>query len=277
MIRNSIAIQEGTNIDNPNISFYHGGSSQDPGAFFSIPGDTWLWTGHGTVVNGNLLIFLFEQTSTQEGLGFKSVGWYLAVIENPEYPPAEWKVNYFKGVRPNEILIGSSAVLKDDRYVYAYGEREPSTHEVYLIRFRADQLQAGDFSSMEWWDQGSWKSNWENVSDRAILFYGQTEFSVHFDTGLDKYIQIQTMDFGQSQLGFRHAPRPEGPWSEPVIFYSPQYEDNQEFGYSANAHPEIEAEGIIITYNINNFDFAKLVTNEQIYFPRIIQLKFTAL
>ena len=43
--------------------------------------------------------------------------------------------------------------------------------------------------------------------------------------------------------------------------------------YTANAHPELESDGLIITYNINNGDFGRLISNEEIYFPKIINLK----
>ena len=108
----------------------------------------------------------------------------------------------------------------------------------------------------------------------APLFEGQTEFSVHYQPDLDQYVQIQTYGFGHASIGYRLADQPEGPWSVPVIFYKPHLEDQQEFVYSANAHPELITEGILITYNINNFNFGKLVNNEDIYFPEFISVKF---
>ena len=87
-------------------------------------------------------------------------------------------------------------------------------------------------------------------------------------------MQIQSFGFGHAELGYRLAAQPQGPWSEPVIFYKPVYVDEQEFMYSARAHPEQTKEGVLITYNINNFDFGKLVHNEEIYFPRLIKLEF---
>jgi len=273
MINNSIAIQEGNGPGKSNISFYRKGKTKKPKAFFELPGKTWFWTGHGTMLNGKLVIFLFEEKATNEGLGFESVGWYVAIIDNPNDNPELWKINYKKGPETFGIIVGSSAVLKDSKYVYAFGVKEPGTHETYLLRFEKDQLAKGDLLGMEWWINNSWTKNVLEEPKLAVLFSGQTEFSVHFDNQLEKYIQIQTYGFGHSSLGYRVADRLQGPWSEPVIFYTPQLKNEKEFSYTARAHPELKADGLLITYNVNNFDFGQLVNDETIYFPKIVTLK----
>jgi len=80
---------------------------------------------------------------------------------------------------------------------------------------------------------------------------------------------------GHASIGYRLAERPEGPWSEPIIFYKPHLKSQKDFIYSANAHPEITADGILITYNINNSDFDELIKNEEIYFPKLIKIKLS--
>ena len=274
MIRNSIAIQNGLDIEKATIKFYYKGSRKKPNDFFNLPGDTWLWCGHGMLVKDNLIIFLFEEESTSEGLGFRAVGWYMVIIDNPYEDPLSWDIEYFKGPEPSDILTGSSAILRDSRYLYAYGVKEPGTHEVYLIRFEIEQLLSGNFLSMAWWAADQWVSNRGEAPEGAVLFKGQTEFSVHYQKEIEKYMQVQTFGFGKAKLGYRLANLPQGPWSDQVLFYEPNLEDHQEFVYSANAHPELMAEGVLITYNVNNFDFGKLINNESIYFPRFILLKF---
>jgi hypothetical protein len=190
-------------------------------------------------VKDKLVIFLSELKGTNEGLGFQAVGWHLAVVKNPTDDPLSWEIDYFKGPDPSRILVGSSAVLRDDHFIYAYGAKEPSTHKVYLIRFEIDQLLLGNFSSMTWWSSDHWVKNKGLEPENAVLFTGQTEFSVHYQKEIDSYIQIQSYGFGQAELGLRLASQLQGPWSEPVIFYKPEFVDEQEFMYSANAHPEI--------------------------------------
>jgi hypothetical protein len=105
MINNSIAIQDGNDIGKSNISFYWKSNMKKPKAFFELPGKTWFWTGHGTIVNGKLVIFLFEEKATNEGLGFESVGWYVAIIDNPNENPELWKINYKKGPEYLVLLL----------------------------------------------------------------------------------------------------------------------------------------------------------------------------
>jgi len=271
MIRNSIAIQYSDSA-NAKLNFYYKGSSRKPDDFFKIPGKNWFWTGHGTMLKNKLLIFLMEQTATNTGMGFEAVGWYLAIIDNPNDSPADWKINYFKGPETFGVIVGSSAALSDENYLYAFGVKEPATHETYLLRFEISKIIDGDLSSPEWWVNNTWSRTLTEEPKSSLLFIGQTEFSVHYDPKLRQFIQIQTFGFGKASLGYRMADQLTGPWSEPVMFFKPVLKDEKEFVYTANAHPEIRSNEILVTYNINNGDFGKLLNNEDIYFPKIIKV-----
>lgn len=274
MINNTIAIQNGIDPLNSVVTFYRKGDSKKPRAFFEVPGETWFWTGHGTMLNDKLVVFLLEEKSTNTGLGFETVGWWIAVVENPYDSPELWKVKYTKGPDSFGIIVGSSAVLKDTGFVYAFGVKEPGTHDTYLLRFHKSQLENADLSGMEWWINDMWTRNVSEITEFEKLFSGQSEFSVHFDKKLAKYIQIQTVGFGHSPLGYRIADRLQGPWSELVTFYMPHFKNQKEFAYTARAHPELKSDGLLITYNVNNFDFHQLVKDESIYYPRFIKLNF---
>ena len=273
MIRNSIAIQQGLSFDPTKMSYYHQGKSSPPKSFFSIPAaDTWFWTGHGALIDGQLVIFLIEEKSTSEGLGFAAVGWYVALIANPNDPPLDWDITYIKGTDTGPLIVGSSAVFVDGEYVYAYAVSEPKTHEVYLARLSVKNIIHADVSKIEWWNNQTWGQSL--AQNTAPLFIGQTEFSVHFDPTLNQYIQIQTYGFGMASLGYRKANNPQGPWSQPIMFYHPKIKGHNLMIYSANAHPEFNTEdGILVTYNINNNDFDQLLLDQSIYFPRMIKLK----
>jgi len=271
MIRNSIAVQDSNSLSSE-LTYYFKGTKQKPDDFFQVPGKHWFWTGHGISLMNKLVVFLIEETSIHTGIGFEAVGWYVAVIDNPSDNPDKWIINYFKGPKTFGVIVGSSAVLQDDDFVYAFGVKEPATHETYLLRFEKGKLIEGDLSHLEWWVNNNWTGNIEEEPESSSLFTGQTEFSVHYDQKLKKFIQIQTYGFGKASIGYRLADRLYGPWSEPVIFYTPLLKEDKEFVYTANAHPEYRSDGIIITYNINNFDFGRLISNEEIYFPKIIEI-----
>ena len=272
MIRNSIAIQDSTSLFS-DLTFYFKGPNEQPEDFFPLPGDSWLWTGHGIMVNEKLVIFLIEEVEKDTGsFGFEAIGWYVAVIDNPNDNPDQWKIHYLKGTDTFGIIVGSSAVLKDEAYVYAFGEKEPSTHETYLLRIENDKLITGDFSNLQWWQDNRWTSEFHDKPEASVLFIGQTEFSVHYDKTLEKFVQIQTYGFGKASIGYRLADHPYGPWSEPVLFFTPEITDDTELVYTANSHPEFKSGGLIITYNVNSSDLSRLIINEDIYFPKIIEI-----
>ena len=271
MIRNSIAIQDSKALGEE-LAFYYGGTGRDPDDFFKAPGENWYWTGHGIMVKNKLLVFLMEETATDNGLGFEAVGWHVAIIENPTDRPDAWIINYYRGPDSFGVVVGSSAALQDRGHVYAFGVKEPDTHETYLLRFRKRQLVRGDLSGPEWWSQGSWTQELRAEPAGASLFTGQTEFSVHYDTKTKKYMQIQTHGYGSASLGYRLADRLTGPWSEPVLFYTPRLQGDSQLVYSANAHPELASDGLLVTYNVNDGHFESLLANEAIYFPRVIEL-----
>ncbi|MDN5213917.1 DUF4185 domain-containing protein [Fulvivirgaceae bacterium BMA12] len=273
MIRNSVAIQRGHNLETADLTFFYKGTNKEPKDFFNLPGDNWFWTGHGTMVNNKLIIFLFEERSTKTGIGFEAVGWHVAIVDNPKDAPNDWNINYFKGTDTFGVIVGSSAVLKSDQYIYAYGVKEPSKHRVYLLRFDSNKFMQGDFSNAHWWVDGSWKNKINKEPIESSLFWGQTEFSVHYDKKFDRYVQIQTFGHGKASIGYRLSKNPEGPWSDPVTLYTPALGHPKEFVYTANAHPELGSDsGLIVTYNVNNGILNELITNENIYFPRIVNL-----
>ncbi len=274
LIRNSIGIQEGHSLNGSKISFYYQGTPEKPKAFFELPGDTWLWTGHGILVKNKLILFLFEEKSLNTGIGFEAVNWYVAVIDNPLDDAVHWNIRYIRGPETLGVIVGSAAVLKDEEYVYAYGVKEPAGHEVYLLRFPIDQVITGDLSGIRWWNNNEWIRSEKAELTLSPLFTGQTEFSVHYQEDLHQYMEIQTYGWDKASIGYRLSERPEGPWSPPVIFYTPTLHDPQDFVYTANAHPEIVTDGLLITYNVNNHDFDELVKNEHLYFPQCLQLKF---
>ncbi len=272
MIRNSIAIQHGLSLDPSKISYHHQVQTAHPKSFFSIPGKNWFWTGHGALVGDQLVVFLIEEQSTDEGFGFEAVGWYIALISNPNDSPLDWSITYIKGADTGSLIVGSSAVFVAGDYIYAYAVSEPKTHEVYLARMPITDIIHADTSMIEWWNNQTWVQSL--VDDTAPLFIGQTEFSVHFDATLNQYIQIQTYGFGAASLGYRKANNPQGPWSQPIMFYHPKVKGHNLMIYSANAHPEFNTEdGILVTYNINNNDFDQLHLDQSIYFPRTLRFK----
>ena len=273
IIRNSLAIQDGNDLKHAPVRYYWDKSEKSPQSFFHIPGEFWFWTGHGVMIKDKLIIFLMKEKAVNTGLGFESCGWYAVLISNPNDDPSTWKMKYIEGNETFGSIVGSAAVLKDDKYLYAYGAVEPATHEVYLLRWTLEDAYAGNIATPQWWTDGKWAERKTKDPVPEPLFIGATEYSVHYDATLKKFIQVQSFGFGEAKIGIRMSDRLEGKWSEPLMVYTPPYTGiKKPFMYSAKSHPGMKSDGIYITYNINSFDFAELLENRDIYFPKFIKL-----
>lgn len=277
MIRNSVAIQEGYDINGASIHYYWERSGKEPRSFFPEQGENWYWTGHGAMVREKLILFLTKMKGVKTGLGFEAVGWVAVLVSNPQEEPSLWKMKYLEGVETFGTIVGSAAVLKDETYLYAFSVLEPGTHEAYLLRWKIADACSGNLASPEWWFKGQWAVRKTREPLPEALFIGGTEYSVHWDAALKKYLQIQSHGFGAGSIGIRMADHLQGPWTDLHLFYTPDYTGfTKPFMYAAKAHPELKSDGLVITYNVNSFDFGELVQNQDIYFPKFVEIKITA-
>ncbi|MBZ5856600.1 DUF4185 domain-containing protein [Flavihumibacter profundi] len=274
MIRNSIAVQKGYNIDSSPLTYFWSNLKNKPRDFFYLPGKDWFWIGHGSMIRDKLIVFLMKIHGVKTGLGFEVAGWSAALVDNPHDSPSHWKMKYIDGVETYGLVVGSAAVLKDDKYLYAFGAVEPATHEVYLLRWPIERAYAGKLTNPDWYIEGHWLKRNKKDPVPKPLFIGGTEFSIHYDKQLKKYIQVQSFGFGEASLGLRMADSLGGKWTEPYLFYQPKYPGiKQPFMYAAKAHPEQKGDGLCITYNVNSFDFNEVLSNQSIYFPKTLRIK----
>jgi hypothetical protein len=273
MVRNTVGVQDGYELTAP-VKYFWGAENKVRNSMFNATDKSWFWPGHGAVIDDRLVIFLFELKGVKTGLGFEAFNWQIALISNPKEAPDRWKIRYIDGPETFGVLAGSAAVLQDERYLYAFSAQGPSTNEAYLLRWRRESIYRGDLSNVEWWIDGRWSSRSTREPVPKPLFPAQTEFSVHWDAKIKKYVQVQSFGFGQASIGVRLANRLEGPWSEPTIIYKPDYTGISEpLMYSAKAHPELKnPNGVYVTYNMNA-DFGFVLKNQNVYFPKFLTLQ----
>lgn len=95
------------------------------------------------------------------------------------------------------------------------------------------------------------------------------EASVHRTTD-GGYLYLGTDAGGMGpDIICRYAKAPEGPWSEPVAVAKAPEHQGDIFAYNAKAHPELSGDGrLLISYNVNTSDLAKVVAEADIYRPR---------
>ena len=274
MVRNSIAIQTGYDPTTADIDFFWRKDNGSPSSFFSEDGELWLWPGHGIRLEDKLLIFMMVMSA--DGDWFKSAGWRAVMITNPDDEPASWKLNWLESPS-NEfnVVTGSGGVVKLDNEVFAFGSEEPGEHDIFLAKWPISQITEGDLSNPSWHTRNGWvmQNDLESTPD-PVFHNGQTEFTVHYEPALNKYVEIQTVGFGKSDIVFRTADSLIGSWSKVESFYRPQEYDWEDIMiYSAKAHPELSGADFVVTYCTNSFKFNTLVHDDRLYYPRFLKVE----
>lgn len=156
-----------------------------------------------------------------------------------------------------------------DGYIYVYGPRS-SIGGKELMAARVLPEHFNDFSQYRYWDGSGWSTA---IEDCAPITHGiSQEFSVSpLPNG--KFILVFQIN---SSVAIRIGDSPVGPFGlMEIIYNTPEVQLSPDIHvYNAKAHPHLSTpEKLLISYNVNTFDFAAHITNADIYRPRFIWLK----
>ncbi|HTF88935.1 MAG TPA: hypothetical protein VK843_11040 [Planctomycetota bacterium] len=271
MVRNSIAIQRGRDPSRAEIDFFW---KPGPASWLAEQGETWFWPQHGLRIPGGPLILFWSRlhATPGQGLGFMAEGWVCVAIDNPDESPEAWVPRRLEPGRfPAGILPAQGLMLEGDQ-VLGLAIREPGDHAGFGLRIVAAALARGDLEQLELWD-GHWTRASDCSAPRAILADAAPESSLHLDRKLGRYVHLRSLGFGATTLALETAEQWIGPWSAPVEVYRPPESDRSgAFVYAGKAHPELEGADIVATYASNSFDFATLVADASLYYPRFVRI-----
>jgi hypothetical protein len=277
MISNTVAIQQGYDPSTAAMRFYWR-TDQDGhvAAFFPDVGAERYWPGHGIRIRDRLILFLMRVRGVPTGLGFEVYDWDAVLVHNPDAEPSAWETSWLDTPENDlQVIVGSASVLVEDDVVYAYSSREPSSGDVYLVRWPAHSVYDGTLRDMEWWagDDGWIADGSASGRPTPVLRGGGTESTVHRDRAAGCYLQVQSVGFGQAVLSLRSATRLTGPWSSGVTVYRPPELDKPRIMiYQGKAHPYLTGADLILSYSTNSFDFQNLIDDTAIYYPRFVRL-----
>lgn len=281
MVKNTLAIQSGTGPNAP-IEFITGATENGkPTAFFTpADGEGWLWPLAAVRVDDRLVVFLAQLEKAGDGpFGFKAIGQWLGVVDNPDESPDEWRVKQhklpFAEFESDHTRSWGSAVLlqQDDLYVYGNAERGKGLGRKQLLIARMSANQTEDFKSWRFRTADGWI---EDPADAAPLADGlATEMSV---TPLSEggYALVYTENGIGDRIVGRFSAAPEGPWSDPILLYKcPEMKnDRGVFSYSAKAHAWAAGEDeLLISYCVNTWEFSRLFQDETVYRPKFVRVK----
>lgn len=278
MIRNSVAIQEGSDPSRSTVTFHWRRTpAGGPASFFPERDGAWYWPGHGIRLNGSLVVFLNRLLPSRSGLGFAPAGWGAVLVRNPDDDPSRWRMTWLRAPQnPLGVAIGSAGVVRVGPYVHAFSSLEPvSPHPMYLVRWRADDLARGELAKLEWWGgaEAGWLPDASRAPRQPVFLNGQTELSVHHDAARSGFLSFQTLGFGAADIAVRSAGELTGPWGGPHAFHRPpEYDREKIMIYSAKAHPQLRGADVVLTYCTNSFDFADQFADSLLYYPRFVRL-----
>jgi hypothetical protein len=279
MVRNSVAIQRGYDPSSADIRFYWTTRGGKPASFFAESGKVWHWPGHGIRLGDTLVIFLMKVRPIKTGFGFEVFGWAAVAVDNPDDEPSRWQVRRLETPDNNfGVIVGSASVLRVGDYVYAFGAEEPRNHNVFVVRWPVSDVINGDLMSPRWWagESAGWVAQ-SRLRERppAVFLGAQTEFTVHYESRLKRFVQIQTEGFGDAEMAVRWATEMTGPWSSKQKFYRPEEASRADaLIYAGKAHPTLTGAEMVLTYVVNSRDFGRLVNDESIYYPRFLKVRF---
>ena len=279
MVRNSIAIENGYNPSQSFINFYWPVLNKQPSEFVSDTGGAWFWPEDGVRLGDKLLLFFVQvrPDHRKDSLGFELFGWDGFLIDNPGAEPSTWVVHRLHLPRNSWHIIVGTVVLSGNGFVYAFGSQEPS-HDDYLLRWPLTAAMNGDLTSPEWWCGAGWGWITQNKITRKpapVIPNGSNEFSVQWDQQHRKFLDVESVGFGASDIAIRWADRLEGPWSQPVkVYHPPESNRPDAFVYAGKGHPELQGADVIITYAANSMKDKILAEDMSIYYPRFVRLNF---
>jgi hypothetical protein len=280
MLRNSMAVQEGADPSSATLRF-HWRTDRDgaPASFVPERGDRWHWPLHGIRRAEGLTLFLMrEREAPEQPLRFATEGWDAVRIANPDAEPGSWTLHWLDAFEaPFPVIVGA-AVMEARGHVLAYAVEEPGDHDVYLLRWTAEDFAAGRLTAATWWNgPAGWVPQHSLTHAPMPVFrHGASELSVSFHPELDRYVAIHSGAYGEDVIVMRTAPAPEGPWSAPAEAHRPpEAEQPGTAVYAAKAHPHLEGADLVVTYATNAHAPEALLDSPNLYYPRFVRIALT--
>ncbi len=284
LVNNSIGIQTGREPQTASVAFFYQTLPDGLPAPFMQPEDGlgWIWPFHAVRTPEGLYLFLvqLERAGHLPSFDFRLVSNWLAHVSNPDEPPGRWVISQRKIPWGNEGRHFGSSVLMEGGYCYIYGTLNESVRGLpgkHMILARAPAERIGDFNAWRFFSNGEWMAEVDRAS--PICENVASEFSVSFQSALNRYVLVYSEDGLSPNILTRLSPTPYGPWSRPTrVYRCPEARrDPRVFCYAAKAHPEISliAEELIITYVTNSLDIELIRSDASLYRPRFLRIRFT--
>lgn len=277
MIRNSIAIQKGSDPTKAGIHFYFRDSKGKPAPYFQLPHLGEVWPSMGILVRDKLFVFLMSVVTVKNDLGFHIGAWHCVSVMDRSPAPEAWAWRQVPPpASPSGLPLTLTFVFSEKRYVYGFLTHKTS-HDIYLCRWPIEDFFNERLLNPSWWrpSEKRWTTMKKLKKGAAILPIfrdGQMEFSIEWQPLLKQYMLVQSQGFGNAPIGIRRANKITGPWSPFTPLFSPPFSHWKNIvTYAAKSHPEQTGAPLIFTYAVNSLDFNELLSDNRIYFPYFLK------
>ena len=273
------------------VQFFWDDSGPEPAAIFtpntplSQP-DDWYWFSDGVIIGDkfHLLALRMKHTNGEPGWNFARAGMSLFTmpkggpytraaaveVDTPlAIPPS---VNYSgaffgAGIMANTLEAGAPA---PDGYVYVYGSQEDSLNKKLLVA-RVLPQHFENFSEYRFWDGGTWNTDINSCAEMSGRISNELSVTPIPD---GRYALIFSLDTMSNKVAMKTSLNPWGPFTNTEILWDiPTPTTPSVFTYNAKAHPHLSEPGeLLISYNVNAWDFWDHFRFADIYRPRFIKL-----
>jgi hypothetical protein len=188
---------------------------------------------------------------------FHTVGSSIAVLDGPLETPVRPEVGVLPDdptllFGPDEPLMGPAALIFDG-YVYVYGCAGDFGDQCKVGRVPVASIMSRE--AWRFYRSGEWQDSSTNAS--TVLVSGSL-MTVHWNEHIGAFLAVYNVPL-ENNIALRTAPRPEGPWSDPLRVFEAIPGANGANAYSALAHEELSREGgrvQFITYYRNTGDWS---------------------
>jgi hypothetical protein len=259
LIRNAAMLQDGDRF-----TTLHSSTPDNPSAWITPPdSDEWYWPSAGLVEGDTLILLWTSVRQAEPGMwGFTYAGHDDAAV----FSLPDLTLQRIIPLNDHPAVRFGSALVATPNYTYIYGtEDTPGAKYMHVAR-----AQIGNFlGSWEYWDGTGWTT--DTLQSTRIHTGVSSDYSV-LRHG-DRYVLITQRDGFSPQIVRYEADQPTGPWKNETLLYCTPESGGNLFTYNALAHPEFTgARGLLISYNVNSFEFIDIFTNADNYRPRFIRV-----
>ncbi|HNQ85373.1 MAG TPA: hypothetical protein PLP82_06480 [Deltaproteobacteria bacterium] len=274
IVRNSVAIQTGYRPETARMSFSWKVLGNRPRAMFREEGEDWFWPGSGIRLGDALLVFLVRTGWSDNALGFEATGWKAVLVPNPDSTPTLWGMIPLEKPATRGVLVGSASALALDGFLYAFGS-DTKGEAVHAVRWPLAEAAAGSLAAPQWWmgPDRQWVRNLAlNEKPVPVFQGGQVEFTVHYESDLKVFLQVQTLSLLEPCLAVRVSPAVSRSWSQPACFYRPP--EGASSGlliYAGKAHKVFEGTDLAFTYAVNTTSAEQLMNDMELYYPVVLK------